>query len=72
MRIGSGRSLTSSHSAPAVTSAITVSGIPVQRATMAVWSTNLSAPNSSRNKVLIKAATLYAMALPLTMALVEY
>ena len=59
---------TSSHSAPAVKSPINACEIPVRRATMAVWSMNLSAPNSSTNKAHMKEATLKAMISPLAIA----
>jgi hypothetical protein len=49
---------TSSHSPPAVRRPTIVSGMPVRRATIAVWSINLSAPNSNRKRVATKAAML--------------
>lgn len=49
---------TSSHSAPAVRSAIRVGGMRRRAATLAVWSTNLSAPNSRTKRPATKAAML--------------
>ena len=48
--------LASSHSAPAVSSAMRVTDTPRRRAVMAVWSTNLSAPMSSKTTAAMKVA----------------
>lgn len=51
---------TSSHSAPAVNSPTRACETPILRETMAVWSMNLSAPNSRRKRAEIKVQMLKA------------
>lgn len=51
---------TSSHSAPAVNSPTKACETPILRETMAVWSMNLSAPNSRRKRAEMKVQMLKA------------